>query len=167
MFATLAESVVDTSEVHRRAMGRALDLARSALGRTSPNPAVGAVVLHHDQIVGEGATRPPGGDHAEVVALHAAGARARGATLLVTLEPCNHAGRTPACTSAILRAGIARVVVAVRDPNQAVRGGALEHLQTHGVAVATGLERAAASGKPALVNVNIRQDRDFKGGIYV
>ncbi len=126
-------------------MRRALDLARSVLGRTSPNPAVGAVVLYDDQIVGEGATRPPGGDHAEVVALRAAGSRARGATLLVTLEPCNHVGRTPACTTAILRAGIARVVVAVRDPNPGVRGAALEHLRSHGVEVATGLEREAAS----------------------
>ena len=125
-------------------MQRALALARSVLGRTSPNPAVGAVVMQDSQMVGEGATQPPGGDHAEILALRAAGARAEGATLVVTLEPCNHRGRTPACSSAILRAGIARVVVATRDPNPGVAGRGLEYLAAHGVQVDVGL-----CGRPA------------------
>jgi len=95
------------------AVRRAVALSRCALGATSPNPPVGAVVLDaHGVVVGEGWTRPPGGPHAEVVALADAGERARGGTAVVTLEPCRHTGRTGPCTEALLAAGIARVVVA-------------------------------------------------------
>jgi diaminohydroxyphosphoribosylaminopyrimidine deaminase/5-amino-6-(5-phosphoribosylamino)uracil reductase len=95
------------------------------LGRTSPNPPVGAVVLDTaGQVVGEGWTAPPGGPHAEVVALTEAGARAAGGTLVVTLEPCRHTGRTAPCTSAVIEAGIARVVVACADPTAEAGGGA-------------------------------------------
>ena len=139
-----AESKVDGQAV-RPAMERALDLARSVLGRTSPNPAVGAVVVRGESIVGEGATQPHGGPHAEVQALTAAAGAARGATLVVTLEPCNHHGWTPACTNAILTAGIARVVAAVRDPNPVVPGGGIENLRSHGVTVEVGLCGEAAA----------------------
>jgi diaminohydroxyphosphoribosylaminopyrimidine deaminase/5-amino-6-(5-phosphoribosylamino)uracil reductase len=118
-----------------RAMRRAIDLARSVRGRTSPNPPVGAVVLQGDQVVGQGATKPPGGAHAEVVALEAAGNLAKGGTLVVTLEPCNHVGRTPACTEAIRRADIARVIIATRDSNPHVPGGGLEALQGEGIEI--------------------------------
>lgn len=121
------------------AMHRAVELARAVRGRTSPLPPVGAVVLQGDRVVGEGATAPPGGPHAEVNALAAAGERARGGTLVVTLEPCNHMGRTPPCTQAIQRAGIARVVVGARDPNPHVAGGGLEALAADGVATEVGL----------------------------
>ena len=129
------DSATTSPAVLERAMQRALDLARSVRGRTAPNPAVGAVVLREGMVVGEGASRPAGSDHAEVVALRSAGGAARGATLVVTLEPCNHSGRTPRCTDAIVDAGITRVVAAVRDANPAVSGGGLERLASRRVAV--------------------------------
>src|SRR3989440_11782865 len=107
----------------RAAMERALDLARRGLGRVAPNPLVGAVVLAGDNVVAEGYHAEYGGPHAEGVALEAAGARARGATLVVNLEPCAHHGKTPPCTDAILAAGVARVVAAVSDPDPQGRGG--------------------------------------------
>ena len=127
-------------------MARALDVARRARGRTHPNPPVGAVVVGSDGVIlGEGATQPAGGDHAEVMALRAAGPLARGATLAVTLEPCNHHGHTPPCTHAILRAGIRRVVAAIPDTNPGVRGGGFDYLRGQGVQVVTGVGARAAS----------------------
>ncbi len=124
------------------AMERARALGWSALGRTSPNPAVGAVVLDAaGQVVGEGATAPPGGPHAEVQALAQAGERARGGTAVVTLEPCDHTGRTGPCSAALLAAGVARVVVAVPEPTGLARGGA-QRLRDGGVAVELGFEQA-------------------------
>ncbi len=114
-----------------KAMRRALELAASVRGTTSPNPWVGCVIVPGGF---SGATRPPGGPHAEVVALEAAGLRARGATLVCTLEPCVHHGRTPPCTDAILRAGVRRVVVGVEDPDPNVRGQGLDALRAAGVA---------------------------------
>ncbi|HET9226690.1 MAG TPA: bifunctional diaminohydroxyphosphoribosylaminopyrimidine deaminase/5-amino-6-(5-phosphoribosylamino)uracil reductase RibD, partial [Thermoanaerobaculia bacterium] len=96
---------------------KALLLAARGRYRTSPNPMVGAIVVQGEEIVGRGWHRRVGGPHAEVEALLAAGSRARGATLYVTLEPCNHHGRTPPCVDAVLEAGIARVVACHRDPN--------------------------------------------------
>ncbi len=121
------------------AMRRALALGRSALGRTSPNPPVGCVLLDASgRVVGEGATAPAGGPHAEIVALGQAGPEARGATAVVTLEPCRHVGRTGPCTRALVEAGIARVVYAVDDPDPAAGGGAGDLLAA-GVAVEAGL----------------------------
>src|SRR5256886_254012 len=108
----------------RAAMERALDLARRGWGRVAPNPLVGAVVLAGDRVVAEGYHAEYGGPHAEVVALEAAGARARGATLVVNLEPCAHHGKTPPCTDAIVAAGVAGVVAALPDPDPQARGGA-------------------------------------------
>ncbi|WP_091448698.1 bifunctional diaminohydroxyphosphoribosylaminopyrimidine deaminase/5-amino-6-(5-phosphoribosylamino)uracil reductase RibD [Actinokineospora iranica] len=120
-------------------MRTAVARAEQARGRTSPNPPVGAVVLDADgQVAGLGETQPPGGPHAEVVALRAAGERARGGTAVVTLEPCAHFGRTPPCTAALLDAGVARVVYAVSDPHAAAAGGA-KVLADAGVAVTGGL----------------------------
>ncbi|HVM26189.1 MAG TPA: bifunctional diaminohydroxyphosphoribosylaminopyrimidine deaminase/5-amino-6-(5-phosphoribosylamino)uracil reductase RibD [Mycobacteriales bacterium] len=117
------------------AMRRAVELSRAALGTTSPNPPVGAVVLDADGVVaGEGWTRPPGGPHAEVVALQSAGPRARGGTAVVTLEPCRHTGRTGPCTRALLDAGVARVVVACADRTAEAAGGA-DALRAAGVDV--------------------------------
>ena len=125
-------------------MRRAVTLARQALGSTSPNPAVGAVVVKDGEIVGEGFTQPPGCDHAEVVALKQAGSLAKGGTLYVTLEPCNHVGRTPPCTNAIIKAGISSAHVALRDPNPVVSGGGLERLESEGIRTQLGAEAAAA-----------------------
>lgn len=125
-------------------MRRALELARLGWGQVSPNPLVGAVVERDGAVVGEGAHRRYGEAHAEVEALRAAGARSRGATLHVTLEPCMHTGKTPPCVPAIIEAGIARVVVAVRDPNPEA-GGGVERLREAGIAVEVGvLETEAA-----------------------
>ena len=133
-----------TSDVERRAMARARELGESVLGTTSPNPAVGAVVLDVDgAIVGEGATSPPGGPHAEVHALREAGERARGGTAVVTLEPCAHTGRTGPCADALIEAGVARVVVAVPEPTRLAGGGA-EQLREAGVDVEVGVEQEAA-----------------------
>ena len=116
-------------------MGQALDLARQALGTTSPNPAVGAVLVREGAIVGRGATQPPGQAHAEVVALGEAREAAKGATLYVTLEPCCHWGRTPPCTRAVIEAGVAEVVVALADPNPVVAGNGMNELRNAGIAV--------------------------------
>ncbi len=120
-------------------MRRALRLAWKGRGRTSPNPLVGAVVVRDGHIVGEGYHQKLGGPHAEVHALRRAGASAQGATLYVTLEPCNHHGRTPPCTEAVLKAGIARVVIGMADPNPKVTGGGAERLRQAGLAVTMGV----------------------------
>ena len=119
-----------------RFMRRALELAERGRGLTSPNPMVGAVVVSDDEIVGEGYHERAGGPHAEVVALAAAGARSRGATLYVTLEPCSYHGRTPPCATAVVAAGISRVVAALVDPNPRVSGRGLAVLREAGVEVA-------------------------------
>ncbi len=116
-------------------MRQALELARLGLGRTSPNPAVGAILVRDGEIVGRGFHTWAGVKHAEILALEQAGERARGATLYVTLEPCAHYGRTGPCTEAILAAGVRRVVVAAEDPNPAVRGAGLRRLASAGVEV--------------------------------
>jgi diaminohydroxyphosphoribosylaminopyrimidine deaminase/5-amino-6-(5-phosphoribosylamino)uracil reductase len=131
-------STVD-GEIEVAAMRRAIALSWLALGHTSPNPNVGCVILDASgQTVGSGHTAPVGGPHAEVRALAEAGHRARGGTAVVTLEPCNHTGRTGPCTRALLAAGIGRVVVAVRDPNPLAAGGA-EILRAAGVPVVSGV----------------------------
>src|SRR5436853_212712 len=127
-------------------LGRALELADLAVGRTSPNPAVGAVVVRDGVIVGEGYTQPPGSTHAEVVALQAAGDRAKDADLYVTLEPCCHFGRTPPCTNAVIAACVRRVVVATLDPNPKVNGGGVAVLRQAGITVEVG-ERAADAAR--------------------
>src|SRR3990170_5858336 len=115
---------------------RALDLARSALGATSPTPTVGAVLVAPDgAVVGEGFTQPPPGPHAEVVALRQAGKAARGASLYVTLEPCPHHGRTPPCTDAIIAAGVAEVHYGMADPDSLVDGGGHRALEAAGIRV--------------------------------
>lgn len=120
-------------------MARALALAARGVGLTSPNPAVGAVLVRGQRVVGEGAHLRAGGPHAEAVALAAAGDRARGATCYVTLEPCAHFGRTPPCVEALIDAGVARVVVACRDDNPRVDGRGLARLEAAGVAVTVGV----------------------------
>ena len=124
-------------------MAMAIGAARR--GKPAPNPHVGAVIVAGDRCIGIGWHERAGGPHAEVVAIRAAGARARGATLYVTLEPCNHYGRTPPCVEAILDAGLTRVVLGCRDPNPHVRGGGVERLRAAGVKVRSGLLREATS----------------------
>src|SRR5215208_8541969 len=123
-----------SAEVDSVHMRRALTLALGGWGQTAPNPMVGAVVVASGEIVGEGFHAGYGEAHAEVEALRAAGDHARGATIYVTLEPCAHFGKTPPCVDAVIAAGIARTVAAVRDPSVVARGG-VERLQTAGIAV--------------------------------
>ncbi|MBE3597064.1 MAG: bifunctional diaminohydroxyphosphoribosylaminopyrimidine deaminase/5-amino-6-(5-phosphoribosylamino)uracil reductase RibD [Hydrogenibacillus sp.] len=125
-------------------MRLALTLAESTRAKTHPNPRVGAVIVKDGRVVGLGAHLAPGEAHAEAHALHMAGEAARGATMYVTLEPCNHHGRTPPCTEAIIRSGIRRVVVAMEDPNPDVEGGGIERLREAGLSVDVGLLRAEA-----------------------
>jgi diaminohydroxyphosphoribosylaminopyrimidine deaminase/5-amino-6-(5-phosphoribosylamino)uracil reductase len=120
-------------------MARALALARRGLGRTHPNPAVGAVFVRGGRVVGEGFHRRAGGAHAEVEALRAARGTVRGADLYVTLEPCSHEGRTPACAVALRELGLRRVVVAMVDPNPRVRGRGIRLLRASGVRVEVGV----------------------------
>lgn len=122
----------------------AFALAEIAEGDTSPNPLVGAVVVRDGEIVGRGAHRSFGGPHAEAFALDEAGARARGSTLYVTLEPCAHHGKTPPCTTRIIEAGIARVVTAIEDPNPIVSGRGIAALRAAGVDVEVGSLRDVA-----------------------
>ena len=124
-------------------MRRALELAEQGWGQTAPNPMVGAVVVRDGEVIAEGYHARYGEAHAEVNALRAAGDRARGATLYVSLEPCAHVGKTPPCTGAIIAAGISRVVAPVRDPSPVARGG-VEMLRTTGVQVDLGVERERA-----------------------
>lgn len=130
------------------AMAAAIEQSEKVKGRTYPNPPVGAVILDRDgQIAGVGATAATGGPHAEVVALRRAGERAAGGTAVVTLEPCNHVGRTPPCVDALLAAGVAHVAFAVTDPNPIAAGGAVR-LSQAGVQVSAGVAADVVAGGP-------------------
>jgi diaminohydroxyphosphoribosylaminopyrimidine deaminase/5-amino-6-(5-phosphoribosylamino)uracil reductase len=133
---------------------RAVELAERARGRTYPNPLVGAVVVRDGHVVGEGWHERYGGPHAEVNALRAAGEKARGATVYVTLEPCTHHGRTPPCVDALVEAGVERVVVGARDPNPRVSGGGVERLHEAGIDV------EVVEGEPAW------RSRDLNAGYF-
>jgi diaminohydroxyphosphoribosylaminopyrimidine deaminase/5-amino-6-(5-phosphoribosylamino)uracil reductase len=147
-------------ERYEAEMGRALALATRGWGRVSPNPMVGAVILRDGATVGEGWHEGPGTDHAEIMALHRAGDRAKGATVVCTLEPCNHFGRTPPCTRALIDAGVARVVVATTDPSLDGEGPGLRELAEAGIETQLGplqagsrrlneaFERHVCTGRP-------------------
>lgn len=122
-----------------RWMRRALDLAHKSVGLASPNPAVGCVLVHQDQVIGEGFHAYDLRDHAEIVALKAAGAHAKGSTAYVTLEPCTHSGRTGPCANALIEAQVARVVVATADPNPSVNGKGIDRLRHAGIRVDAGI----------------------------
>jgi diaminohydroxyphosphoribosylaminopyrimidine deaminase/5-amino-6-(5-phosphoribosylamino)uracil reductase len=134
-----AQKTKESNAADRRFMDLALTLGRRGLGRTHPNPAVGAVVVKDGVIVGRGWTQPGGRPHAEPVALKQAGGASRGATLYVTLEPCSHLGKSPPCADAIIAAGIARVVSAIEDPNPEVAGQGHAKLRNAGIEVDVGL----------------------------
>ncbi|MDP7105172.1 MAG: bifunctional diaminohydroxyphosphoribosylaminopyrimidine deaminase/5-amino-6-(5-phosphoribosylamino)uracil reductase RibD [SAR202 cluster bacterium] len=119
-------------------MQRALELARQAVGFSSPNPPVGAVLVRDGEMVGEGRTQPSGQAHAEIEALAMAGGRARGATIYVTLEPCNHQGRTGPCTEAIIAAGVVEVHASISDPSPNINGSGFDRLREAGIAVKVG-----------------------------
>ncbi|MGB5307233.1 MAG: bifunctional diaminohydroxyphosphoribosylaminopyrimidine deaminase/5-amino-6-(5-phosphoribosylamino)uracil reductase RibD [Gammaproteobacteria bacterium] len=135
-----------TATADHEYMARALQLAERGLFTTDPNPRVGCVLVRDGAIVGEGWHERAGGPHAEVNALQQAGAQAAGATAYVTLEPCCHQGRTPPCTTALINAGIARVVAGMEDPNPQVAGQGLQTLQAAGIKTGSGLLAVAAAG---------------------
>jgi diaminohydroxyphosphoribosylaminopyrimidine deaminase / 5-amino-6-(5-phosphoribosylamino)uracil reductase len=147
-------------EIDAAMMRRALRLAETGWGRVHPNPLVGAVVVRDGEIVGEGAHREFGGDHAEVEALRAAGDRARGATLYVTLEPCAHHGKTPPCVDAVIAAGVRRVVFAAADPSPEAGGGG-ERLVAAGIGVTVGVERDTARRQNAAFFGPLERGRPF------
>jgi diaminohydroxyphosphoribosylaminopyrimidine deaminase/5-amino-6-(5-phosphoribosylamino)uracil reductase len=160
----LAQKMKDSKAADRRFMGLALTLGRRGLGRTHPNPAVGAVVVKDGVIVGRGWTQPGGRPHAEPVALAQAGEAARGATLYVTLEPCSHVGKSPPCADAIIAAGIARVVSAIEDPNPEVAGQGHAKLRNAGIEVDVGLMAEEAARAHA---GHFRRIRDKRPHIIV
>jgi diaminohydroxyphosphoribosylaminopyrimidine deaminase / 5-amino-6-(5-phosphoribosylamino)uracil reductase len=141
-FLALEGNKLQTNDEHF--MSLALSIAKIASGQSSPNPPVGAVVVKDGRIVGQGVHLSAGGPHAEVHALHMAGDQASGGTIYVTLEPCNHHGRTPPCTDAILKAGIRRVVVGSVDPNPNVTGHGLQRLRDAGLDVTVGVLKSQA-----------------------
>jgi diaminohydroxyphosphoribosylaminopyrimidine deaminase/5-amino-6-(5-phosphoribosylamino)uracil reductase len=139
-------------------MARALQLAARGLFTTSPNPRVGCVIVKDGRVVGEGWHERAGSPHAEIHALKAAGEAARGATVYVTLEPCSHHGRTPPCAEALVNAGVARVVAAMRDPNPLVAGSGIDMLTLAGIAAETGLMEAGARAlNPGFISRMTRQ----------
>ncbi len=152
-----AQKTQASKEADRRFMELALTLGRRGLGRTWPNPAVGAVVVKDGVIVGRGWTQPGGRPHAEPEALRRAGDAARGATLYVTLEPCSHFGKSPPCADAIIAAGISRVVASIEDPNPEVAGQGFAKLRAAGITVDIGLGATEATHDHA---GHIRRIRD-------
>ncbi|WP_324616477.1 bifunctional diaminohydroxyphosphoribosylaminopyrimidine deaminase/5-amino-6-(5-phosphoribosylamino)uracil reductase RibD [Lusitaniella coriacea] len=131
------------SSFDRAILQKCLELASRAAGCTAPNPLVGSVVVKEGEIVGEGFHPAAGEPHAEVFALRAAGERAKGSTVYVNLEPCNHYGRTPPCSEALIKAGVKKVVVGMVDPDPRVAGGGIERLRQAGIEVIVGVEEAA------------------------
>ena len=134
-----AEMAPAARDADRRFMSEAIALGRARLGLTTPNPAVGCVLVRRNRIVGRGATGRGGRPHAEAVALAKAGAKARGATAYVSFEPCAHQGVTPSCARALVAAGVRRVVIGCLDPYPPVRGRGVRIMRTAGIAVTTGV----------------------------
>jgi diaminohydroxyphosphoribosylaminopyrimidine deaminase/5-amino-6-(5-phosphoribosylamino)uracil reductase len=155
----LRQNTTESKAADRRFMALALALGRRGLGRTHPNPAVGAVVVKDGVIVGRGWTQPGGRPHAEPVALKQAGDAARGATLYVTLEPCSHVGKSPPCADAVIAAGVKRVVSAIEDPNPEVAGQGHAKLRNAGIEVDVGLDAAEAAREHAGHFRRVREHR--------
>lgn len=146
---------------HEYFMDLALQWAKSAIGQTEPNPAVGAIIVKDGEIVGMGAHLKAGGPHAEVHALAMAGEKARGATMYVTLEPCSHYGRTPPCADAVIRAGISKAVIATLDPNPLVAGRGAKRLEEAGIEVLIGVREAEARQLNEVFNKFITSRKPF------
>jgi diaminohydroxyphosphoribosylaminopyrimidine deaminase/5-amino-6-(5-phosphoribosylamino)uracil reductase len=149
------------SQIDRHFMTMAIALAKRAHGKTHPNPMVGAVVVKHGKVIGQGYHRRAGGPHAEVVALRHAGDRARGSTLYVSLEPCAHIGRTGPCTQTILRAGVRRVVAAMYDPDPRNRGRGIRWLENHGITAEVGVLEDEARAMNRIFITRVTRYRPF------
>lgn len=146
---------------YEKSMKYALKLAQKAWGMTSPNPMVGALVLKNNTIIGEGFHQKAGAPHAEIIALNQAGKKAKGATLVVTLEPCSTFGRTPPCTQAIIKAGIKKVIIGTLDPNPIHAGCAIEILQHASIDVEVGILQKQCEGLNEAFNYFITQKMPF------
>ncbi len=131
------------TKIDQQMIHKCLELAKKAQGKTSPNPLVGSVVVKNEQIIGQGFHPAAGQPHAEVFALKEAGVEAQNATVYVNLEPCNHYGRTPPCTEALIKAQVKRVVVGMVDPDERVSGGGIQRLRKAGIEVEVGVEKEA------------------------
>ncbi len=142
-------------------MARAIEVARRAVGRVSPNPAVGAVFVRDGVVIAEGHTQAPGRDHAEIDALRKIEHRAEGATVYSTLEPCSHVGRTGPCAEALVRAGVARVVIGATDPNPRVNGNGIARLRAAGVEVVVGVLEAEAEALNVAFHFAMRHGRPW------
>jgi diaminohydroxyphosphoribosylaminopyrimidine deaminase / 5-amino-6-(5-phosphoribosylamino)uracil reductase len=152
------------SDFDQTMMQRCLELARTAIGQTAPNPLVGSVIVKAGQVIGEGFHPKAGSPHAEIFALRQAGEAARGATLYVNLEPCSHTGRTPPCADAIVAAGLARVVVGMVDPNPLVAAQGIDRLRQAGIEVVVGIAEADCQKLNEAFVHRIRYQRPF--GIF-
>jgi len=161
MNAIAAPTAVAASADDERYMALALALGRRGLGRTWPNPAVGAVIVKDGIVLGRGWTQPGGRPHAEVEALRRAKKAAQGATLYATLEPCSHHGKSPPCADAIIKAGIARVVSSLEDPNPEVAGKGHDRLRAKGIAVDVGLFAEEARRAHAGHITRVQKGRPF------
>lgn len=139
-------------------MEQALSMAKLALGEVSPNPAVGAVIVKDNEIIGKGYTQPPGCGHAEIVALEQAGDNARGAVMYVTLEPCCHYGSTPPCTKSIIEAGISEVHMSILDPNPIVNGKGRDELENAGIKTFLGEREKSQRNQRSLHKVSINRN---------
>jgi diaminohydroxyphosphoribosylaminopyrimidine deaminase / 5-amino-6-(5-phosphoribosylamino)uracil reductase len=135
-------NLIKSTEFDRQMIRRCVELAKQGWGKTAPNPLVGAVIVKDGEVIGEGFHPGVGQPHAEVFALREAGDKATGATIYVSLEPCNHYGRTPPCAAALVAAGVAKVVVGMVDPNPLVAGGGIKTLEHAGIEVIVGVETA-------------------------
>jgi diaminohydroxyphosphoribosylaminopyrimidine deaminase/5-amino-6-(5-phosphoribosylamino)uracil reductase len=155
------EIEMSLAEMDAAMMRRCLELAQRAAGQTAPNPLVGCVIVQQGEIVGEGFHPKAGEPHAEVFALRAAAEKAEGATLYVNLEPCNHFGRTPPCTEAVIAAKLKRVVVGMVDPNPKVAGSGIDRLRSTGIDVMVGVEAAACELLNEAFVFRILQQRCF------
>ncbi|MBI4975025.1 MAG: bifunctional diaminohydroxyphosphoribosylaminopyrimidine deaminase/5-amino-6-(5-phosphoribosylamino)uracil reductase RibD, partial [Candidatus Omnitrophica bacterium] len=159
--------------IDERYMRIAIDLAKKAEGKVSPNPIVGAVIVRNGLVIGRGYHKGPGLPHAEINALRRAGSRAKGASLYISLEPCDHFGRTPPCTAAIIKSGIKKVVVGMKDPNPINNGRGIQKLRKAGIKVIVGVlkEEERSINKPYIkfitnkvpyVTVKVAQSLDGK-----
>jgi diaminohydroxyphosphoribosylaminopyrimidine deaminase / 5-amino-6-(5-phosphoribosylamino)uracil reductase len=153
--------VKKVNQLNQHYMNHAFRLGRRALGTTAENPAVGCVIVKDDRILGVGCTQPGGRPHAEVMALAMAGADAKGATAYVTLEPCSHHGRTAPCADALIKAGIAKVVIAVEDPDPRVAGQGVSMLRAAGIEVVVGISEAQARAAHAGFFSRIMRKRPY------
>jgi diaminohydroxyphosphoribosylaminopyrimidine deaminase/5-amino-6-(5-phosphoribosylamino)uracil reductase len=148
-------------KTHKQFMRLALDEASKGVGRTSPNPPVGAVIVKGDKVIATGYHHKAGGPHAEIVALRKAKLSSKGATLYITLEPCAHTGKTPPCIEAIIKSKIKEVVIGIRDPNPLVNGRGIRRLRSEGIGVKLGVLKSECERFYSPYRIFVTKKRPF------